>query len=138
MAAIYMWFESELQVFTTTLYPVEVADSMQLSADISAGSLTPVPYESLDLSGDIASAAMPVILISYGPDNESHDISGDLTSVTLYPILITYGPDNEDHDNSGDLVSVTKPLKLVTVDTPDEKLQLTVDVYPSACSMTVV
>jgi len=36
------------------------------------------------------------------------------------------------------LLAIRMPLKLVTVDTPDEKLQLALDVTPSDCSLTPV
>lgn len=138
MAAIYMWFEEEVQVFTTTLYPVEVIDSLQLSADLYGGSLSLIPAEAHQNSGNLVSMSLPIILISTNGPDEQHQNSGDLVSVTLPIILLsTDGPD-EAHDNSGDLVSVSMPLKLVIVDTPDEKLQFTCDINPSSCSMTPV
>lgn len=136
MAAIYMWFENDLVVLTTTLYPVEVTDYLQLTVDIADGRMDVVPQDEGDFSGALESVLLKQILNSYGPDQDSADFSGGLGTVVLQQILNSYGPDQDEADFSGGLVSVVLDLKLVIGDTPDEKLQLDCDIYPPGCSMT--
>lgn len=138
MAAIYMWFDSEEMILTTTLYPVEVIDGMQLAADIYGGSLSQILAEDHQNSADILSLGTYVILITYGTPEEFHQNSSDILSLGTYVILITYGTPEEFHQNSCNILSLGIVDLLVIVDTPDEKLQIDCDVYPSACSMTPI
>lgn len=127
-----------LTILTTTLYPVEVTDSFQLSADISGGSMSLIPIDSIDGGGDILSVVLNQILLTTGPYEDSIDGGGDVLSVTLYQILLTAGPNEDSIDGGGDVLSVVLQSKLVTGDTPDEELQLTCDINPSGCSMTPI
>lgn len=137
MAAIYQWFYNEgVLVLTTTLYPIEYKDELQISCDIVTGEMQEIQSDAHTQSGDLLSIELYPILINYGPDNEDHKQSGDLTSIAVNQILLIYDPDNEDHRQSGDLTSITLNLKVVTIDTPDEKLQLDCDITPSDCSMS--
>ena len=130
---------SNLTVITTTLYPIEAIEQLQLAADINDDcALSSIPLEQHQTSSDLLAVRMPQILISYGPDDEQHEISSDVLAIRMPLILLSYGPDDEQHQNSADLLAIRMPLKLVTVDTPDEKLQLALDVTPSDCSLTPV
>lgn len=138
MAAIYMWFDNEQMVLTTTLYPVEVQDFVRVSADISLGYMTLVPSEYHQHSGDVTGISMPVLLISGTAPDEYHQHSGDVTSIQLPTILISGTAPDEYHQHSGDVTSIELVLKLVIADTPDEEVRVFCDVYPSSCSMTAV
>lgn len=138
MAAIYMWFDNEQMVLTTTLYPVEVIDYLRLSADISGGDMRNITEESHFNSIDMLGITKPQILIAYGPNEEDYFNSMDLIGITRPQILIDYGPNEEDYFNSADVLGITLLDLLVTADTPDEMLRLGADVNPSACSMTDV
>jgi len=138
MAAIYMWFENEEMILTTTLYPVELIDSLSLSCRLTYGELKPIPVETYEMSGTLLSITLPQILFSYGPDDEQYQMSGTLLGITLPVILIIHPEDEEEYTMSGTLMSITLPLKLVTVYAPVEKLQLNCDINPAYCSMTGV
>lgn len=138
MAAIYMWFDDEQMVLTTTLYPIEAVDAQTMSADVSLGLLYNIDEDDIKNSGEFLGGLMPVILITYGPDEEDIKNAGDLTSITMPVILISYGPDEEDIKNAGDLMGISMPLKLVDVFAPDQMMRNVCDVNPSACSMTTI
>lgn len=127
-----------LTIATTTLYPIEVDDSVQLGADITYGEMSLVQGEDYDQSGALLGITLEQILIDYGPDDQPYDQSGDLLGITLQQILIDYGPDNQDYDQSSDLLAISIESKLVIVDTPDERLQVDCDLNPSGCSLTPV
>ena len=79
MAAIYMWFsDEEIIVLTTTLYPVDAEDYLQLAGSIVSGTMT-LPYT------DHAIDILPAEFVSasyiqkrwyyeYGPDEDHFEI----------------------------------------------------------------
>jgi len=138
MAAIYMWFEAGIEFLTTTLYPIEMIDELQLNFNITDSSMSPIPQDSLNLSYGMNGVILNQILIAYGPNLDELDISAGLVSVLLNQILLSYGPNQDELDISYDLVNVQLVSLLVTADTPDEKLQLDFNISSSGCSMTPV
>lgn len=136
MAAIYMWMQRDLQVFTTTLYPLEVIDAVQFQFDISSASMSPIPQDSLTLSANLIAVTLNQILLSYGPGQDELDISANLIGVILNQILLSYGPGEDELDISADLIEVELLQILVTADTPDEKLQLAFDINATGWLLT--
>jgi len=136
MAAIYQWFQRDVQVLTTTLYPLEVIDAIQLNFNIVSGSLQPVPQDSLYMSANVTAIVLNQILLSYGTPEDSLDISANVTYVHLNQILLSYGTPEDELDIAGDLIEVLLISLLVTVDTPDEKLQLDFDINSTGWFMT--
>jgi len=136
MAAIYMWFNFEEMVLTTTPYPIEVIDSMQLAVNINAAEMGPINSDSHQNSSTVVAITNPLIYISSPLMSEAHKNNSALVGITNPLILITATAPTEAHKNSSDVVSISNPDKLVIVDTPDEKLQLNCDINPSNCSMT--
>lgn len=138
MAAIYQWFQRDVQVLTTTLYPLEVVDAVQFSFNLVSGSLQPVPQDSIYVSGNVIAASLNQILLSYGTPEDNLDISANVIYAHLNQILLSYGTPEDELDVSWALIEVLLISLLVTVDTPDEKLQLDFDVNTSGWFMTPV
>jgi len=136
MAAIYMWFQRDIQLLTTTLYPLEVVDEVQLEFNISSAAMTPINQEELDISANLIAVTMNQILLSYGTPQDELDISANLMAVNLYQILLSYGPGEDELDIAGDVIEVELLDILVRTDTPDEKLQLDFDINSTGWSMT--
>jgi hypothetical protein len=136
MAAIYDWIEADLQVFTTTPYPLEYWGQTEFGFAVDGGSLAPIPVESYDSGLALLAFTLDDILIAYGPDNQPYDTGLGLIAFTKDQILITYGPDNQPYDTGLDLVTFTLTLKLVIGDTPDQEQQMAFVTKPSSCSMT--
>jgi len=138
MAAIYMWFEQNVQIFTTTPYPIEVIDKVTLVCDIAPSSMSPLNSDDLDISANVIGVVVNTIKI-FGPTPEDAlDLSANVQSVVVNTIKI-FGPTPEDAiDISSNVVSVVLAIRKVVVDTPDEKLQLTCNFHPSGSNMTAV
>jgi hypothetical protein len=138
MAAIYMWFDPEAQVWTTTLYPVEIIDSLGLSVSVTGGGMGVVEGDEYDTTGILQSFEREEIVI-FGPvPDDEYDTSGQLLSFVVEELLIEGPEPADEYDTSGVLLSFEHENLLVTVDTPDEQLQLACDVNPVDCSMTPV
>ena len=54
MAAIYMWFEPpEYTVLTTTLYPIDANDSMDMMVSLLSGSMGLLPESDIDIGHNV-------------------------------------------------------------------------------------
>lgn len=126
------------EIWTTTPYPIEVIEELQLDMDINFGSMVPIPSDEAEYDADITGAGLDVVLLTYGPDNDNAEYDADIISAGLDVILLTYGPDEDEADYDADIVDAGLDTYLVTVDTPDEKLQLDMDIVPGGCSMDAV
>lgn len=138
MAAIYMWFDNEEMVLTTTLYPVEVEDNLQLNVSLSSGSLEPIPLDEVDVSYSIGSISVDEILLTAPPVDDDADVSYALSGIEVKTVLLSASPVDDDADASYNIVNVEVLSKLVIADTPDEELQLACSIDPTGCSMTPV
>jgi hypothetical protein len=100
MAAIYMWFSPEdLEILTTTLYPIEVIDKIEFGVSLIGGSMTPVPLEAyegyvLALGGDISTVKQ-----STGPHDEAYESFVAALGGSITNMLITDGPYDEAYDS---------------------------------------
>lgn len=140
MAAIYQWFDGliEVQIWTTTPYPIEVIEGIEIACDLAECYLTPISGEAADFNGTFLSGSLTQILISYGPNDEAADLNGTFLSGSLYQVLISYGPNDEAADFSGTFLSGVLDEKLVTAYAPDEGIEVACDLIPGSCSMTPV
>lgn len=136
MAAIYMWIESGIQLLTTTLYPVEVEDSVQLAGDIEPGVMWLNPSSDVNLDAPSFGVNLyNTLLTSTGTEDTLTFVEPSM-GVTLYVALLDATVDVDTFYFAQPTMLATLVDKLVTVDTPDEKLQLNCDVVPGNCSMT--
>mgnify|MGYP000058708441 CR=1 FL=1 len=140
MAAIYQWFEGGIlyQTWTTTLYPIEAIEALQISFDLSDGSMRPVLNEHIDVSVEFISGSKIQTLLTTGPYEEAVDVGVEFISGTKEVTLLTTGPYEEAVDVGVEFISGTKVSKLVVAFAPDEELQIDFDLDPSNCSMTPV
>jgi len=140
MAAIYQWFDGviEVQIWTTTPYPIEVIEGIEITCDLVSGYLTPIPGDLIDLGGTFLGGAIVQILLSYGPDDDSIDLGGTFLGGSIVQILLSYGPDDDLIDIAGTFLGGVLEEKLVTALAPDEGIEVTCDLIPGSCSMTPV
>jgi hypothetical protein len=128
----------ELTLATTTPYPIEAIESMQLDTVLAEGSMSPVPEDELDLSFSILQAPLNQILLSTGPHEDEVDLAFSLVQAPLYQILLSTGPHEDALDLSASLLQAPLEDKLVTALAPDEELQLDCVLSDSDCSMTPI
>ena len=143
MAAIYMWppKPGTTIVLTTTLYPVEVVDAIVFGVAVNAGSMQAISAEYLGLTNDVTAAAYVQARWFYtdGPYTDYLELTNDVISSTYVQERWFYvdGPYTENLEITNDVIQSTYVRVLVIVDTPDEKLQLSVAISP-ACVMEPV
>lgn len=138
MAAIYMWFEKDVQIWTTTLYPIELDDNLQLGVTIGECSMTPPPSDEVDTTWSVLDITVDTILLTAPPVDDDVDVAWEIQAVEVKTILLAAPPIDDDVDVSWVLQDIELINKLVTVDTPDEELKLGISIDPSGCSMTAV
>ena len=127
MAAIYMWFNPGEEVtFTTTLYPLEAADALNLSVTLVSWTMQEPTDESMDMSVGFVSGQLNTLLLDYGPEDEAMDINVGFVSGQLNILLLEYGPDDEAMDISVGFVSGILNDLLVETYAPDEALEFSI------------
>jgi len=141
MAAIYqpkVWKDFWL---TTTLYPVEVVESVVFGISITDGYMLPLVTEAVAGSADLVGGVWFQARWFYedGPYDDAVQGSADLAGGVWFQARWFYedGPYDDSVQGSADLLSGYLVNKLVEADSPDEMLQLGCTVQ-ATCSMTAV
>jgi hypothetical protein len=89
MAAIYQWFTPEdLEILTTTLYPIEVFEKIQFGASLVFGSMVAVPLEAysfgvIALGGNITPVLVTTPLHDEAYDFIVHPLGGNIAKILL-------------------------------------------------------
>lgn len=139
MAAIYQWFPTgQLMFLTTTPYPIEALDSFDFSVTLDLGGMYLIPNEGFDSTMTMMSMDLRQILKTTGPYYEAFDSTMTMMSMDLKQILKTTGPYYEAFDSTMTFLSMDLVAKLVTIDTPDEGMAVSITLSTSDCSMTPI
>jgi len=141
MAAIYMWPVDDQILLTTTLYPVEVVDSLQLSVAISAGGMFEIASSEIEATFGVEDGTYIQLRWFYSDGPYDSDIEAtfgteDGTYIQLR-WFYTDGPYDSDIEATFGMEDGTLVNKLVTADTPDEALQLSLAIN-NTCTMDAV
>jgi hypothetical protein len=137
---VYMQYGGpETQILTTTVYPLETAEALQLSIAISDETeLQPVPVDDGQYGFDVLGVTLTQTLISTEIQDDDGQYGFDVLGVTLSQILIAAGPFDDDGKYGFEVLGVTLEEKLVTVYAPDEALQLSIALDEDAWTLTPV
>lgn len=122
MAAIYQWFVSYEQVFTTTLYPIEVVDSLEISAELTGGFVQDILQDHLDSVQDINDAEMTQILISESVADTMYSLQ-DIFDAEMQTILLDTSVDDS-LDSIQSFSDAEMEAILIRALTPDDELQI--------------
>lgn len=139
MAAIYMWIDAEVMYLTTTLYPVEVIDALQLGGRLGTNpGMYLIPNEGVDnfevfLSGELRQLLKSTPTYFEAIDNVEVFLSGELRQLLKSTDVFPEALDNTETFLSGYL-----DLALVTVDSPDEALEFSCRLDTANCSLTLI
>lgn len=127
MAAIYMWIDQEV-IVTTTLYPIEVIDGIDLSISMVSGNMAPVPNESLDVGAPaLVSVYMEVVLNELPIEDEALDITVAVPVVYMEMVLYALPVEDEALDVLVPaVIDVTLESLLVTGLMPDEGIDFAI------------
>lgn len=139
MAAIYQWFSpGEEQTFTTTLYPLESVEGVQVSASINTTTMSLIPFDNLEVAASFLSAEYNMLLIEDGPYLDELSISPSLLTVDYNEILIEDGPYPDTLEVAAAFLSAEYTRLLIEIYAPDEAIQITAAINEGDCAMTPV
>jgi len=139
MAAIYQWFLADEVVYTTTLYPIDVTEALQLSVATNPyANLSEFPIDYSTFKQEVVGISLDVLLLSADSSVDYTSFSQEIVSIELVSLLLSTESDIDYTFFSQEIVSVELVEMLVTCDTPDESLQLACSTNSSNSSLTVV
>jgi hypothetical protein len=136
--AYFQWGDTTVltQTLTTTLYPLQAQDAIELSVTLAAGALWPIPVDNMDLGAEFISGTLTEILLNAGPYPDNMDLGVNIINGVLVTILLNAGPYPDDMDLGVSFVDGLLEAKLVSIYAPDEALELSVTL--ASGSMTPV
>lgn len=130
--------QNNLQILTTTLYPIYTADGANISIALESADMRQWPTEANDQQVVPLGGQLVTILNDYTGPTEANDQRVVPLGGQLVTILVDYTGPTESNDIQvvplgGQLVS-----KLVTAQAPEEGAEFSVDLDTAACSMTPI
>ncbi len=141
MSAIYMWHSGTQIFLSTTPYPIEVVELLQLDVTFSGGILDLIPESDLQFTQDMQDGTYIQVRWFYedGPYDSDLQFIQDMQDGTYIQVRWFYedGPYDSDLQSTQLMLDGTYETKLVEADTPDEKLQLDIAIN-NTCSMDSV
>jgi hypothetical protein len=128
MAAIYMWPLDNQIVLTTTLYPVDVTDSLKFSASFSSGRMLPIPVDHINVAHDVIEATYEQKRWWWedGPYLDDFNVAHDVIEATFIQKRWWWedGPYLDQLNVSHDVIEITMINKGVDVETSIEKMKI--------------
>jgi hypothetical protein len=128
--------QNNLQILTTTPYPIIADDGVSFAVDLAEGSMSAVPEEFAAQEAVPLGGAMVQILTTYVGPTEEADMIAVPTGGVMNQILTTYTGPTESGDQISEPISGALVSKLVTVESPDQQVEFIVDLDTASCSMT--
>ena len=141
MAAIFCppW-PKDLEL-TTTLYPVVVVESFQMSASFTDGWMALIPVDFLEMTQAVISGTyiQKRWFISDGPYDDDLEMTQAVISGTYIQLrwFISDGPYYDFLEMTQAVISGTYVNKLIEADTPDESLQMGISIN-NTCTMDLI
>jgi hypothetical protein len=114
------------QVLTTTLYPAESLDAMELSISLITGYMLPIPEEAIDFSFAALDGNILPILLSTGPHDEEIDFTFAALDGNIETALLSSGPHDEEIDFAFAALDGNIESKLVEALMPDEAMDISI------------
>ena len=141
MAAIFMWRVNEVEVLTTTLYPLDVNDGLEISTSFSFGSMPEIPSDAAETTYSLLNGTYTQLrwFFTDGPYEDSAEnlyslLDGTYTQLRWFHVD---GPYDDSAENLYSLLDGTHIRKRVEADSPDEKLDISATIR-NTCTMELV
>jgi hypothetical protein len=136
MAAIYSWPEENVVILTTTLYPVEVMESISFSARAGAGLMQEIQTDYFTHTHNVQDGSYTQLRWFYtdGPYDDYFTHGNDVQngSYTQLRWFLVDGPYYDYFTHSNSVQNGTLINKLVEADSPDEEIAM--NAYASTAS----
>lgn len=135
MAAIYMWFQRDVQYYTTTLYPIETTDGIQFSISVDATTMGNIESDTYAFSYGFLGGSIDQILLSGPTPEDLYSFSYGFMDAYIDQILL-FGPTSEDtYTFSYGFMDAVLEDKLITTYAPDQGITLACTVDSAAWYM---
>jgi len=112
------------QVLTTTLYPAETTDAMELGISLVSGRMDPIPNEAYELSMIALDGDIVEILLTAPTEDEAYELSMVALDGDIEEILITLPTQDEAYELSMTALDGDIQSKLVFAEMPDEAMDI--------------
>jgi hypothetical protein len=116
----------EQQILTTTHYPIENTDGMDLNISLLGGSLDLIPNEPVDMAFAALDGTVTQILISTGPHDEAADMLFAALDGNVTEVLTVLPPEDEAVDMSFAALDGNITDLLVTALMPEEGMDISI------------
>lgn len=133
MAAIYQWFVNKAVTITTTPYPIEIVEGVDLSAQLDQFFARDIQHDRADVNWSFDGGSMRTLLLSYGPDSDDANLNWSFDGGSLRTLLLSYGPDQDDVNTTWSFDGGSMVSKLISTQIYPHGL----DMAPQLNSMTM-
>lgn len=143
MAAIYMWPVDNQVILTTTLYPVDVTEALQLSITFTDGDMFLIPFDDVTNSfgmGPDGTLEQLRWFLEDGPYDDEVTASFGMEDGTLEQLRWFFedGPYDDEVTAGFGMGSLGYLDRLLVIgDTPDEALQISITINDT-CTMELL
>ena len=140
MAAIYQWFEGviEVQIWTTTLYPIEAEEGIKFDISVSGIAFDTIDNDSIEHTMSLISIDKFLALLEAPEQNDSIEHTVSLIDMDKYVALVEAPEQDDSIEQVVTLIDIVKESKLITIYSPDHGLLFDIDLNSSNCSMDSV
>jgi hypothetical protein len=134
----YGFEEIFTQELTSTLYPLEMEEALDIGIALGDASMSPIPEDSMEFGMTFLSGTLSQVLLETGPYEDEMQFGVSFLSGTLTQLLLETGPYDDAMNFGVTFLSGELVFKLIESYAPDEALQLGIALDEAACSMTPV
>lgn len=112
-------------ILTSTLYPIEADEHLEVTPGIEAVYKRPVPEDEIDIGWSVAGAGMLDTLLQMPNKVDEVDVNWSVTSANMIPVLLTM-PDKEDEvDVNWSVTDADMKFALVAANADDHAITMT-------------
>jgi hypothetical protein len=124
------------QVLTTTLYPAEATDAMEMSISLVDGRMAPLPLEEYEFTIDTLDGNIIPILLTAPTEEEEYEFTVLALDGSITTILLTTPTPEEEYEFTILALDGSITGKLVFAEMPDEAMDISISLIDG--SMTPV
>jgi hypothetical protein len=138
MTAIYQWFVEEdiTTVVTTTLYPAESEDAVELGISLVYGYMVLIPVEDYEFTIETLDGNITPILLTVPTEEEEYEFTLETLNGSITAILLTIPTPEEEYEFTIETLDGSITSKLVSAVMSDQAMNIGVSLVSG--SMTPV
>jgi hypothetical protein len=138
MAAIYQWFDIYEEVYTTTLYPLELGEGLSVTIAFDEGFMRPITENAIEYSHQLLAGTLRVLLLTAPEQEDEIEYSHQLLAGTLRQLLLSAPEQVDEIEYSHQLLGGTLEVLLITAWMPPQGIYVTCDIDQAGCYLTSI